>query len=936
MRQAIDGVVGSGSAEAPESGVSSNSPSADERLLRAVLAASPDGILVVDGVGAASFWNDRLLEMWGIAADKLAKDGLAGFESAVRPLLSRPATLQSVEERVQLELVDGRTVERSSQPLPEGTPGSRLLTFRDISAQVAVERSRDIAEASYRTIFNLATEAMYVHDPVTGAILDVNHRAVEFHGLSREQFLSMGIDAVSAGESPFSEVEALARVHRAAAGEPQMFIWRAKHSSGRMLWIEVSLRAAVIDGKDRILATAHDVTERIEAEAVLHRSQEELERAVTERTSQLAEAHAAVREREEQYRALADADPDGIVVMDDSSTIISVNPAMQTIFGYEAEELIGRPLGILMPESMRRPHRVGVERYIATGERGMPWVGVQVPGLRKDGTEVQLEINFGEYTIDGRHCFAGFIRDITDRKRAEEALLFQSTLLEAQNDAAIDGILVAHEGRVLSMNRRYADIFNVPEELRPLERCQEMLKWAVNQTADPVGYMASIERIRQDPTATHRDEVLLADGRVLDRYSAPVISAEGRLYGRIWVIRDITERKKIEEALQNAKEEAERANLAKSEFLSRMSHELRTPLNSILGFGQVLARRDLPQEQRKNVDHIMKAGRHLLSLIDEVLDIARIEANRQELSLEPVQVGRLVEEAMALIRPMATQRSVVVPESAPAEFDEHVLADRQRLMQVVLNLLSNAVKYNREGGSVELVGGPVRDGDGAPRFAVGVRDTGPGIDPARMNELFVPFNRLGAEQDGVEGTGLGLALSQRLVEAMEGSLRVESEPGRGSTFWVELPVAPHPLARLESFRPASTRDVSRQTARSSLVLYVEDNLANLNLVESIFEHRPEIQLLPALQGRMGIELAREHKPDLILLDLHLPDMKGEEVLHELRADSRTADIPVLVISADATPRQISRLRMAGARGYLTKPLDLDEFLLEVDAALGNG
>src|SRR5690606_36591827 len=180
---------------------------------------------------------------------------------------------------------------------------------------------------------------------------------------------------------------------------------------------------------------------------------------------------------------------------------------------------------------------------------------------------------------------------------------------------AIDGILVAHEGRVLSMNRRYAEIFNVPEELRPLDRCEEMLRWAVGRTADPQAYLASIERLRHDAEAKHRDEVLLADGRLLDRYSAPLKSAEGKLYGRIWVVRDITGRKRIEEALQTAKEEAERANLAKSEFLSRMSHELRTPLNSILGFGQVLARRQLAEDQRKSVEHIMKAGRHLLSLI---------------------------------------------------------------------------------------------------------------------------------------------------------------------------------------------------------------------------------------------------------------------------------------------------------------------------------
>jgi CheY-like chemotaxis protein len=206
-----------------------------------------------------------------------------------------------------------------------------------------------------------------------------------------------------------------------------------------------------------------------------------------------------------------------------------------------------------------------------------------------------------------------------------------------------------------------------------------------------------------------------------------------------------------------------------------------------------------------------------------------------------------------------------------------------------------------------------------------------------MGELFVPFSRLVAEGDGVEGTGLGLALSQRLVEAMSGELRVNSTPGEGSTFWVELPLSEDPMSRLDSYRSSASATETRKPVEGTrLVLYVEDNLANLNLVESIFEHRPEIQLLPALQGRLGLELARQHSPDLILLDLHLPDIKGEEVLHELRADSRTSAIPVLVISADATPPQISRMKAAGARGYLTKPIDLDEFLLAVDAALEDG
>ncbi|HEX6070608.1 MAG TPA: PAS domain S-box protein [Longimicrobiaceae bacterium] len=683
MYQPMNGVATGDSAD----GSLRVDPARLQSMLQAVMDSTMDGILIVDRARRIVGWNRRLLDLWHMPEDLVANGDVSDAERFMAEQHADPASFltrvaghydAAEKEAVDvLEPGNGRVYERYTRPQRlDGEVVGRLWSFRDVTAARAAEEALRASEASYRTIFDLASDAMYVHDAETGAILDVNQRAREVHGHTTEEFARLGIHAVTAGEPPYSAVEALEYVRKAAAGEPQFFPWRARHRSGREFWIEVSLRAAEIGGHRRVLAAARDITERRAAEAVLQRSQEELEHAVEERTAELARAHATVRESEERYRALAEADPDGIVVLDDESGIISVNPAMQRIFGYAPEEVIGRPLTTLMPERLRAAHKVGIARYLATGKRHMQWEGVQVPGLRKDGTEVPLEINFGEYTVEGRHCFAGFIRDITERKRAEEELRFQSTLLEAQNEAAIDGILVAHEGKVLNMNRRYADIFNVPEELRPLDRCQEMLRWAVAQTADPAAYLASIERLRHDPEKVHRDEVLLADGRVLDRYSAPLKSPEGHLYGRIWVVRDITERKRIEEALQHAKEEAESANLAKSEFLSRMSHELRTPLNSILGFGQVLARRDLQPEQRRGVDHIMKAGRHLLSLIDEVLDIARIEANRQQLSVEPVHAGELLDEALALIRPMAQQRPVELAERAPEAANVHVRADR--------------------------------------------------------------------------------------------------------------------------------------------------------------------------------------------------------------------------------------------------------------------
>jgi signal transduction histidine kinase/ActR/RegA family two-component response regulator len=465
------------------------------------------------------------------------------------------------------------------------------------------------------------------------------------------------------------------------------------------------------------------------------------------------------------------------------------------------------------------------------------------------------------------------------------------------------------------------------------------LDWVLERVESPEEFAERVEYLWRHEHEVSRDELRLRDGRIFDRYSAPVTGADEHYYGRIWFFRDISDRKRGEEALRQAKEEAEgareaaeSANRAKSEFLSRMSHELRTPMNSILGFAQLLAKRDLPHDQRKAVDHILKAGEHLLNLINEVLDIARIEANRQQLSLEPVRVRYALHEALSLIRPLAAQRHTHVPEDVEVDGDPYVRADRQRLAQVLLNLLSNAVKYNRPGGAVWLSCRRVRDAASAEeRLRIGVHDTGAGIAADKLDELFVPFARLGAEQTEVEGTGLGLALSKRLVEAMGGRISVESTPDAGSVFFVELQVVPAPLEGLG--RAAATLGAGEQPPGGpATILYIEDNLANLALVEAILANRP-VKLMPALQGQLGIDLAAEHQPDVVLLDLHLPDMRGDEVLRRLQADPRTRDIPVVVISADATDSSVERLLDAGARAYISKPLDVDEFLTALDSVL---
>ena len=433
------------------------------------------------------------------------------------------------------------------------------------------------------------------------------------------------------------------------------------------------------------------------------------------------------------------------------------------------------------------------------------------------------------------------------------------------------------------------------------------------------------EQVRIAQEAATQLGIAIAHARLHERVQRQATELELRVQERTRELSTTNEMLGQEIAeRRRAEADADRANRAKSEFLSRMSHELRTPLNAILGFAQLLAMDPLSGEQRESVDQILRGGRHLLALINEVLDISRIETGRLPLSLEPVPVSETVRRAVELIQPAAENAGVTV-DVEPTDEGIHVLADRQRLQQVLLNLLSNAVKYNRSGGAVRVR--TEAAGDAALRIQV--IDTGLGIAAGKLGLLFTPFERLGAETSAVEGTGLGLALSRSLVEAMGGSLDVESVEGAGSTFSARLQRVAPPAEADEA--PAPAPPPEHADRRPIKVLYIEDNLSNLRLIESIFARRPEVTLLSAMQGRVGLDLARDHAPDLILLDRHLPDISGEEVFRMLQADPRGREIPVVILSADAIPSGMRRLLAAGVRAYLTKPLDVTQLLAAIDA-----
>ena len=358
-----------------------------------------------------------------------------------------------------------------------------------------------------------------------------------------------------------------------------------------------------------------------------------------------------------------------------------------------------------------------------------------------------------------------------------------------------------------------------------------------------------------------------------------------------------------------------------------MSHELRTPLNSIMGFSQLMELEGLEPRQEKHVSLVMKAARHLLELINEVLDLTRIEAGRLAVSAEPVALAGAIDEAMELIGPIASERSVTVTADTTGITDDlHVVADRNRLKQVLLNLLSNAVKYNHAGGRVEVSFATTPD----RRVRTWIADTGIGVRAEHLPKLFEPFERLGAEETEIEGTGLGLSLSKALLEAMGGTIEVDSQAGSGSTFMIELAEAERPAAGAEQRRPdAHHQPLSVPGGERRRILYVEDNLSNLTLVEQILERYSGIELLSAMQGTLGLDLARKRQLHLIILDLHLPDMSGMEVLKRLKCERATRDIPVVMLTADASKSQAEHARVLGASEYLTKPLDVVSFIATI-------
>ena len=408
----------------------------------------------------------------------------------------------------------------------------------------------------------------------------------------------------------------------------------------------------------------------------------------------------------------------------------------------------------------------------------------------------------------------------------------------------------------------------------------------------------------------------------------------GDVIGYLLIGTDNSVRKQVELELHNAMAAAEKANLAKSDFLSSMSHELRTPLSAVLGFAQLMESGSPPPTvtQKRSIDQILKAGWYLLDLINEILDLALIESGKLSLSLEPIALADVMRECQAMIEPQAQQRGIRVAFS-PLEVQYFVQADRTRLKQILINLLSNAIKYNTVGGAVVVDCVVTASG----RIRICVKDTGEGLTPENVAQLFQPFNRLGQEANVEEGTGIGLVVAKRLVEWMGGSIGVESTVGKGSVFWFEMNLTIAPQIAADAIAlGASTETPVEANAQLRTLLYVEDNPANLMLVEDLVARRADIRLLSACDGNRGVEMARAARPDAILMDINLPGISGIAALKILAEDPATAHIPVIALSANAMPRDIARGMQMGFFRYLTKPIKVSEFMETLELALQVG
>jgi PAS domain S-box-containing protein len=637
---------------------------------------------------------------------------------------------------------------------------------------------------------------------------------------------------------------------------------------------------------------------------------------------------------ERRYAQLLDAAPDAMVVVGRDKVIAFVNTRAEQLFGYSRRELVGRELDELIPDSLRDAHHGHVERFLAAPEGAHIRLGIEQYVRHKSGESIPVEVTVRPLREGGRLSVTASLRDIRERKHAEAALRLGAERLSSTIESMQDSFaLFDGEYRLLACNAMYRELLRAcglpsaaDADWRGLpypEVIDKLAAWLVLSDEERGAFRSSFRAAgRHEPSSL---DVRTQDGRSLRMTSRP--TPEGGFVDSVW---DLSDDERRAESLRVARIEAESASAAKSEFLSSMSHELRTPMNAILGFAQLLQREKKEPLTAKNVErvgHILRGGEHLLRLIDDVLDFARVESGRISVGLERVDVRSVLDEVRTTLEADAHLRGVSLRIDCPSEDLPVLAADFMRVVQVMLNLGSNAIKYNRSGGSVAfIVSQPL-----AGYLRITVQDTGIGVPAEHQAKLFQPFQRAGQERGPVQGTGIGLMISKRLVQMMGGEIDFRSEPGVGSSFWFDLPLhGEASVGERASTLPTSVERASRGGSRT--VLCVEDSPINIALMKDLFRSIDGSTLITRTNAEDGLVAAQSLAPDAVLMDINLPRMSGLEALSALRADPRTRDIPVIALTAAASPRDVRAGLRAGFLRYLTKPIRIEELQQALDAA----
>jgi PAS domain S-box-containing protein len=864
----------------------------------------------------------------------------------------------------------GDLTARAGPPYPKSELGAVAHAFddmvRSLQARLAeTAKAQDAlrhSERRFRALIENSSDATFLTD-ATQSIVYASPAIERILGYGPDELVGRKIGDFQHPDDTPQTGEVYARL-AAERGARTSVTFRVRHRGGSWRWLDGMATNLLEDPSVRaIVGNFRDITARRRAEEALRRN-------------------------ERRFRALIEHSSDVTVLAHADGTITYASPPIGRVLGYPPEEIVGQSIySLVHPDDVAAVTDAFANIVREPGARA----SVQARARRKDGSWRWMDAMGVNLLADPDvEAIVGHLWDVTTRKEAEEAVRRRAADLEALHaiahdlrqarslaemyDTLVDRTMAmfgalhgslallnpdrtaftrvctkgiadeivgstfpvsdSHSGDVATRNISYVT-GDFATEVRshswmdpePYRILGPFALVPVRSEESILGTLV-VARARGPASLPFTEE----DVRVLETIAETAGSAirRAQLYANLQGHAAELETRVAERttALRAAKDEADRASRAKSEFLSRMSHELRTPLNAVLGFAQLLEMDSLSTEQRENVDYIMKGGRHLLTLINEVLDISRIEAGRLDVSLESVPLQYVIRETLDLMRPIAAETHAVLAGDPDRVRDRYVLADGGRLRQILLNFVSNALKYG--GRDVTVTLSCVETAPG--RLRLTVADTGPGIPADKVQRLFVPFERLGVADTGIEGTGLGLALSKGLAQAMGGTVGVETAVGRGSVFWVELPAAESPLKLLAAagrVQPGGAPP-DGTPGRTVTVLYIEDNLSNYDLVKRVLNQYPQARLLPAMQGRLGLDLARRHRPDVILLDLHLPDIAGDEVLARLREAPETRAIPVIMISADATHGQAQRLTEAGALAYLTKPLDLKQFLTILD------